>query len=148
MFRESLLILLQSSSPTIMYYLHLYILIGRLLIGILASVQMRVTYKRSKSSPEALCSYLLYIYPQISMQQINCRFNQLPYLIYIGREVYIIFLPIYITSDYSLAKSVINLLQANYDLSFRTKLFAKLLIGFYLSPYAFFLFLPLFLYLS
>ena len=31
--------------------------------------------------------------------------------IYIGREVYIIFLPIYITPDYSLAKSVINLLQ-------------------------------------
>ena len=79
----------------------------------LASVQMSVTYKHSKSSPEAPCSYLLYIYPQISMQQISYRFSQLPYLIYIhiGREVYIIFLPIYITSDYSLAKSVINLLQ-------------------------------------
>ena len=77
----------------------------------LASVQMSVTYKHSKSLPEAPCSYLLHIYPQISMQQINCRFSQLPYLIYIGREVYIIFLPIYITSDYSLAKSVINLLQ-------------------------------------
>ena len=27
-------------------------------MGILASVQMSVTYKRSKSSPEAPCSYL------------------------------------------------------------------------------------------
>ena len=36
--------------------------------------------------------------------------NYLSHL-YIGREVYIIFLPIYITPDYSLAKSVINLLQ-------------------------------------
>ena len=41
-----------------LHYLHLSILIGRLLIGALASVQMSVTYKHSKSSPEAPCSYL------------------------------------------------------------------------------------------
>ena len=39
-------------------FTYIYILIGRLLIGILANVQMSVTYKHSKSSPEVPCSYL------------------------------------------------------------------------------------------
>ena len=43
MIHESLLILLRSSLPNIMHYLHLYILIGRWLMSILASVQMSVT---------------------------------------------------------------------------------------------------------
>ena len=36
---------------------------------------------------------------------------------HIGRNIYIILLSIYITPDYSLAKSVINLLQANSGIS-------------------------------
>ena len=57
MFHKSLLILLGSSLPNIMYYLHLHSN-WEMVNEHLGKCAESVTYKRSKSSPEAPCSYL------------------------------------------------------------------------------------------
>ena len=76
------------------------------------------------------------------MQQISCRFSQLSILVILYKGVIYIFPYIYITSDYSLAKSVINLLQLIYHLgpSNLSNFLLDSISLFMLSSFSFFLY--------